>query len=615
MITKSALRRILPIALSILICMAATVNALHNKENFHMDEMFSYAHANSTQGAFLFPEDNSDTVFYDDKKLLNKWWNTERFLQYMSVSPQSRFQYQNIINNLSKDVHPPLFHILLHTISSFFPHTVSKWYAGTINLIAYFFSLILLYKLSRLFFKQRLYAILPVILWGTSNVGIATAIFLRMYALQTLFTLGLTYETLCLLNKRTRYNQRLIAIFLYSTLGLLTQYNSIFFSFIITAVTSFILLTRHHYRLLIKYDLVMLLSIICLFTLFTPTYALFTSERATAGFDILKDFIYSFDSILQIVDHYTKASIQRLLPELIPTLELSNMFIQTALFLCALACTYIGYSGLNTSTKNQTLKKATCLLLGLMSLLTPVISIMMLGVVITINHLNNTKTDLRSRFSNKPFYLIIIFFLTNLMISLIMPNMGKLGQRYYMLLMPIFSLLIIYGIIRLAELLRLKEKNIFIALVTLLTINVITSDFTHRSVFAYKDTKELYQLKKMIKDKPVISIFIRNYYNVISFYEQLYILLNSSAYYATTLKNSTEIQTDTSPQVIKEIITHPDAIVLIHKTPLSFETLTDTELTTTYPQLDNILELIYPDIQISERHYLAYRYKASQKNN
>ena len=96
------------------------------KDNYHMDELFSYGSSNNyiylsiKPGKYDFPYN----IF---------------FKNYLIVNMNSRFNYYKVWKNQSKDVHPPIYYAILHTICSFFPEKFSRWYAGSINI---FFALL-----------------------------------------------------------------------------------------------------------------------------------------------------------------------------------------------------------------------------------------------------------------------------------------------------------------------------------------------------------------------------------------------------------------------------------------------------------------------------------------
>lgn len=268
-----------------------------HKENFHVDELFSYAHANSTQGAFLSPR--IDSFFhYLEADLLQRWIPGEVFHDYLTVQPDEAFRYGHIGENLTKGVHPPLYYWLLHTICSFFPDMFSKWQSAGLNLAIWVALLAALFKLARVLLPSG-QAAAAVGIYAFSLAGLETAAFLRMYLLQTLFFICLAYETAMMLRDNRADYRRLVMMALYSFLCLMAHYSSLFYTFFITAATGIILLWRRNFALLWRYAAAMLLSVEAFFATFPPAMdVLFGSERGEQSM-MLAEVLFSGSFWLQ----------------------------------------------------------------------------------------------------------------------------------------------------------------------------------------------------------------------------------------------------------------------------------------------------------------------------
>ena len=269
-----------------------------HKENFHVDELFSYAHANSTQGAFLSPR--VDSFFhYLETDLLQRWIPGEVFHTYLTVQPEEAFRYGHIGENLAKGVHPPLYYWLLHTVCSFFPDVFSKWQSAGLNLVIWVLLLAALFKLARLMLPSG-QAAAVVGIYAFSLAGFETAAFLRMYLLQTLLFICLAYETAMMLKENRADCRRLGLIALYSFLCLMTHYSSLFYTFFIAAATGAVLLWRRNFALLWRYAAAMLLSVEAFFVAFPPAMdVLFGSERGERSM-MLVEALFSGSFWLQL---------------------------------------------------------------------------------------------------------------------------------------------------------------------------------------------------------------------------------------------------------------------------------------------------------------------------
>ena len=85
------------------------------KTSHYEDEFFSYGISNSYDRPFLYGEklysmDNCDT-----------WLTGDDFKYYIRTNDETRVSYANTMRNSSADTLPPLYNLILHTISSFFP--------------------------------------------------------------------------------------------------------------------------------------------------------------------------------------------------------------------------------------------------------------------------------------------------------------------------------------------------------------------------------------------------------------------------------------------------------------------------------------------------------------
>lgn len=193
------------------------------KTSYHMDEIFSYGHANSTNGAFLVRGIDSYLSADDmDAYLYNRWLDVSAIHDYITVQPEERFKYKHIFENLAVGTHPPLFYILLHTVCSFTPNLFSKWQGATLNILLWIMLLIAIYRLSARFFKDKYSALLPVVFYAFSQIGFDTVLFIRGYLMQTLWAVCLMYNTVCLLQEKEVTKKRSIKLFSLSDIFVLT---------------------------------------------------------------------------------------------------------------------------------------------------------------------------------------------------------------------------------------------------------------------------------------------------------------------------------------------------------------------------------------------------------
>lgn len=252
---------------------------MQQKQVIHVDEIFSFAHANSSTYPFLVQGIDSYFTHINDK-IYNRWWNGKLFHDYLTVQPDEMFQYDFIWKNMGDDVHPPLYFVLLHTLCSFFPDSFSLWYGFGLNLLIWGCLLLALYRLAKLFLPSELLGQATVLLFAFSLCGLSSVVFIRMYLLQTLLAVLLMYYTCKMIQNNMASYGDLAKICIFSFLGIFTHYSSIVFSFILAACSCSLLLWRKNYALLWRYALMMLCSVAMLFLFFPDAwYALFFSYR------------------------------------------------------------------------------------------------------------------------------------------------------------------------------------------------------------------------------------------------------------------------------------------------------------------------------------------------
>ncbi|MGN0165944.1 MAG: glycosyltransferase family 39 protein, partial [Lachnospiraceae bacterium] len=161
---------------------------VYEKEGQHSDELWGYGLANSYYEPYIFMSADTGETTYE-----NEWVSGQVFNDYITVSEEECFSYGSVISNLKKDTAPPLFSLLLHTVSSFFPEQYSPWFGFAINLVAFGFLQLFLFMLAKKLSDSDFIALLAIILYGFSVGGVSTAIFVRHYMLLTLFAVMTMY--------------------------------------------------------------------------------------------------------------------------------------------------------------------------------------------------------------------------------------------------------------------------------------------------------------------------------------------------------------------------------------------------------------------------------------
>ena len=190
------------------------------KEGFHEDEMFSYGSSNYAYDNVYRPYGKEDeTNIFVKEKIMNgniiqnlkyylidhrdikdetlasiksefvpTWRSSDEANDYLTIQPKDALNYGMVYYNQSRDIHPPLFYFLVHTVSIFFIGHFSKYIIFSINLI---FMILSLWTIKNIFEKlDKKHLIVPaLILYGFSMGAISTVIFQRMYSMLNFFVL------------------------------------------------------------------------------------------------------------------------------------------------------------------------------------------------------------------------------------------------------------------------------------------------------------------------------------------------------------------------------------------------------------------------------------------
>jgi len=175
----------------ILILIVALICIIHvlfmnQKEGYHCDEIFSYGSSNSEYNNMFWSYNGDDGInslvkqeifnnsnilkiaknlkyyFIDHKDEKDKYeqnilsqipkntWQTKEEAENYVKAKDNRFNYISVYYNQVRDVHPPLFYILVHTVSSIFNNTFSKYIIFFINLPFFIGTCILIWKILNL---------------------------------------------------------------------------------------------------------------------------------------------------------------------------------------------------------------------------------------------------------------------------------------------------------------------------------------------------------------------------------------------------------------------------------------------------------------------------------
>ena len=295
--------RILIIAISMLFLCAF----IGRKEGFHMDEVLAYQLANAEYNPWIVPtqpvgrlakfmaehidgdsisETFSNAMFIVKDTLTNRgnsilatykadvyeapvWITREAFRDYVQTNRSDDFNFASVYFNVKDDNHPPVHFMLLHLMSSIFKGDMSPMLGCAINLVAVLGVLWLIGLIGDKVFLSKYSTYAAMLLYGLSVGAVATTIWIRMYALLTLFTVWNLYFHIRNFGEPENDDESVITrvklpknkgIFIMTILSFWTQYFGLFFVFPIAVVTIFVLAKRKEIKRMWAYIRTMVLA-------------------------------------------------------------------------------------------------------------------------------------------------------------------------------------------------------------------------------------------------------------------------------------------------------------------------------------------------------------------
>lgn len=316
---------------------------ISRKEGYHMDEMLSYEMADAEFNPWIVPTQpegrfakfvreelsaesfgenwNSLTGIFRDF-MQNRgnsfiatykadvyeqpvWISAARFRAYVTTDAEDAFNYLSVYFNVRDDTHPPLYYMLLHTVSSVFKDRLAPWMGGALNILFLLGCCALMIQLGQELTGNRMYGWLAAILYGCSCGAIATVLLTRMYGMMTFFCLWELY--LHIRKRKTgEWERRNKGLILLTTAGFLTQYFFVLYMIGLALVTVSVLCREKSLRALFVYLRSMVIAAIlgvCLFP-FCLSHILTGERGADALGSLLQGFggygqrIAAFGSIL-----------------------------------------------------------------------------------------------------------------------------------------------------------------------------------------------------------------------------------------------------------------------------------------------------------------------------
>ena len=242
----------------ILVQILILVHYINIKTIPYVDEIWTYGLANSKNKPFLYDTLNDafqgdGFVFDSSNQLFNRWIDGNYYLKYITVQPSERFDFENVYENITLDIHPPFYYFLLHFICSFFPNKFSLWFGYSINIIFLFLTQLIIYKLCILISKKESWALINCIFFALSMGAVNAFIYIRMYCVLSFFYLSITYLAIIVCLKGNITKLDFIKVVTVSFLGFLTD-NQFYYYVIALTLSCFVyIIYKRNYKLLLEY--------------------------------------------------------------------------------------------------------------------------------------------------------------------------------------------------------------------------------------------------------------------------------------------------------------------------------------------------------------------------
>ncbi len=237
------------------------------KQVFHEDEFFTYALSNSSDRPFIYGSKWLDIENY------NSWETGDSFRYYVRTTGETAFDYVNVWKNQAADVHPPLYYVLIHTISSFFPESFSWWWGFLLNLVSFAVTQVFLYKWCKRFAKSEYTGLVVCIFYGFTIAALNTVMFIRMYEMLTMFTVMLVYYGSKAADaEKLSFKKHVLPVGLTVLGGALTQHTFLIFAFVFSAVYCIFELCRKRFRNMFAFGIASFIGAAMSFAVFPATY-------------------------------------------------------------------------------------------------------------------------------------------------------------------------------------------------------------------------------------------------------------------------------------------------------------------------------------------------------
>lgn len=463
------------------------------KESFHSDEAWSFGLANSYYEPYIQYND-----YVTEFKNVNTWVSSKTFHDYFTVQKGERFSFGSVYYNMSRDTHPPFYFFLLHFLCSFFPNQYIFSLGFIINMVAYIFMAIYIYKLLSLITKSRSFSLIGVLFSTFSLAMLCMTMYVRMYMLVATIAVIYTY-----INAKLFYNEEYrskissyILLGVISSIGALTDNFFLPYAFAITAVICICWLIKRQFKTFFKYASCMLIGIGLSIVIFPKT--------TMSAFRML--FEASSDTASEAVTSVAGGQV-RFMP-LWFQFKLAIIYINRELFGHDIISPY----------KSMFIPYLLCGLL-IICILSCAIYFLFRKDTWFINLKNKIKKNVKQKVPNffKNFnFIVFAMFLSVITVCYFVADktdlyqLGNYGDRYLMVCYPAIIIIVLLLLYKIFNFIFSSKPNV--ALIILSFILLIATIFSNmRTCHYFMKSNRTMQLESISKDADFIIVTSRQW--------------------------------------------------------------------------------------------------------
>ena len=303
--------------LAMVFVLAVSVLFGFKKKGFYIDEYYLYTFANGEQSGIAINP--------------GEWNDTSGYIDLLTSDGDENFHFKQTYDFVENGVHPLLYYITLHFMSSVFSGVFSKWIGISINILLMipilFFVKNIAWKLSG---ENETVTLLTILLYGLSPATVSMVVLVRMYLMMSLFVVWYAYLHIRDLEReKLSVTGFLLPLFICGFFGFLTQYFFVVIMFFITFCYAFYLIfSCHRIKDAIIYGATALASLISTYFVWpVSVYHIFKGYRGKGAVSQLKDVSHFGNRLWTHLQYLNKMVFGGILPLFLLLLIIGIIFI------------------------------------------------------------------------------------------------------------------------------------------------------------------------------------------------------------------------------------------------------------------------------------------------